>query len=256
MRAASTNSLLRALWSGVAVVGLIANAEAGTLLVNQVNPYLQYGYGLSSWDNTTAALNTEFGAPNVTVSALTLDAITLTNYDALFLTARSPGDALSVAEQAALGAYIATGRRVALIGENNSWTAWNSSMLSVVGGTYGGAETSATLTPAIVHALTAGVASWNTYTDGVVASGGTSLFSQNVATLWTASQNVVSILSVNAIDDGATSAGNLQFETNLADWLNSGPQTEVPEPASLILASLGALGLVPGAIRRRRQMAA
>jgi hypothetical protein len=245
------------LFSGLALIGLVANVEAGTLLINQVNPYLNYGYGLSEWDNTTAALDTEFGAANITVSGATLDSITLSNYDALFLTARSPGDFLSVAEQAALSAYIATGRRVALIGENSAWTAWNSTMLAVVGGTYAGSDTSATLTPAIVHQLTAGVASWDTIADGVVASGGTSVFNQNVVTLWMPGQNVVSILSINAIDDSfGASAGNLQFETNLAEWLNSGTQQEVPEPATLILACLGAVGLVPGALRRRRQQMA
>ena len=219
---------------------LTSYCNADTLLIDQRNPYLSYGYGLSLWDNMTGALNSEFGVGNIMVTSATLDNVAnLSSYDALWLTARQPDDVLSAAEQTALSAYIAAGHRVALIGENGNWTSWNNSILALVGGSYSGIDTSATLIPVLVHPLTAGITSWNTIADGI-ATGGTPLFDKNVATLWQPAQNVVSVLSVNAIDDTCgASAGNLQFENNLSVWLNSGASSVVPEPSSLTLLGLG-----------------
>jgi hypothetical protein len=213
---------------------------APTLLIEQRDPYLGYGYGLSSWDNMTAALDAVFGASNITVWSGSLDSVpNLSSYTSLWITAASPGDALSAAEQSALSTYIGAGHQVALIGENNAWSSWNNSILAPVGGSYSGTDTSDSLTPAVSNSLTAGVTSLTTLADGI-AVGGTSLFTQNVATLWGAG-NVVSLLSVNVIDDstGSTSS-NRQFETNLANVLLPGSPI-VPEPSSLTLLATAAL---------------
>jgi hypothetical protein len=225
--------------------------SAGTLLVNQVTPYDGYGYGLGSWTGMTDDLNTAFGAANITVSGSPLTNLAnLLSFDRLWITARQPGDpGLSATEIANVEAFIATGRRVVLIGENNAWTSWNNSILATVGGTYSGSVTNNTLTPALVHPLTAGVNSLNTIADGI-AVGGTPLFSQNVATLW--GESVVSLLSVNVIDDTTGALpDNPQFKTNLATWLAGSPGAQVPEPGTISLLSLGALVL--GSTLRRRK---
>jgi hypothetical protein len=225
------------------------NARSETLLIDQRNPYLGYGYGLSSWPTMTADLNTAFGGPgNVTVSGATLDNIpNLMSYDRLWITARQPGDpGLSAAEQTALSAYIAAGHRVVLTGENANWASWNNSILAPVGGSYSGSDTSATLTRVVLNSITAGVPTLNTIFDGI-AVGGTSLFNQNVVTLWEPQQNVLSILSVNVQDDNR----NVTFDGNVATWL-AAASTSVPEPSSVVIVC-GSLLAGMGWIRHRRR---
>jgi len=222
-----------------------AAPAATSLLIEQTGPYAGYGYGLTSWTGMSTALNNAFGAGNITVNSAPLNNLSyLLSFDRLWITPPNPGGSLTAAEISNVQAFIATGRRVVLLGENNSWAAWNTSILLTVGGTYSGVETSDTLTPAITHPLTAGVTSLHTIADGLagIAAGGTSVFNENVATLWGGSQSVLSLLSVNVMDD---STGNPQFRVNMAQWL-----VAVPEPTTLALLGLGALALL---ISRRRK---
>ncbi|MEX0678601.1 MAG: PEP-CTERM sorting domain-containing protein [Pirellulales bacterium] len=229
------------------LVGVLSEVRATSLLINQHNPTSIYGYGLSFWDNMSAALDSAFEPGNITVSNALLDDLgLLMTFDRLWITARTFGDpGLSATEQANLAAFIATGRRVAVIGENNNWTAWNNSILAPVGGAYSGTDTSAPLTPVLGHPITAGITTLRTGGDGI-ALGGTPLFHINVVTLWGAQLNVLSLLSVNVIDDSiGNTANNLLFETNLARWLAA------PEPSSVILFGSGAIAVFWAARRRR-----
>jgi PEP-CTERM motif len=245
----------KVLWIAVLVVSLLfclapTQAPATTLLIDQETPYLGYGYGLSSWGGMTTALNNSFGVGNITVSGSDLNNLSyLMGFDRLWLTARQPyGQTLSATEISNIEAFIVTGRRVVLIGENSAWTAWNNSILQTVGGSYSGNDTSDILTALLSNQLTAGVGTLNTTADGL-AVGGAPLFNENVATLWGGSQNVLSLLSVNVIQDGM-GTGNLQFDVNTANWL-AGQSTQVPEPATLLLLGLGIIGIA--GVRRKLQ---
>ncbi len=237
-----TSALLLAL----ALLGAPARLGAVTLLVNQTAPYGGYGYGLGWWNGMTADLNDAFGAGNVTVNASPLDNLSyLMSFDRLWLTERmDDGSALSALEIANIEAFIATGRRVVLVGENTSWTNWDISILQTVGGTFSGTEVmDAVLTPAIAHPLTVGATDVVARADGL-AVGGTPVFDQNIVTLWGDSQNVVTMLSANIIDDSYGAApGNVQFKKNLAGWL-AGGAAKAPDGAStVLLIGLGAVGL-------------
>jgi hypothetical protein len=237
-------------------VASVADAQP-KLLINQISPYLGYGYGLSYWDDMTSALNSAFGASNITVSNSPLtDLAQLLTFDRAWVTIRPFGELrLSALEIANLQAFVATGRRVALIGDNATFSAWNKSILAVVGGSYLGKEGHGFQTAFVSHPLTAGLTGIFVTEDGV-AVGGTSLFDSNVATLWSGngSDNVFSLLSANAIDDiyGA-SPGNMQFKTNIATWLAGPAITAAPEPATVYLVGIGVIALCGAARGRRRR---
>ncbi len=226
-------------------VSLAANAT-GTLLISQENPYLGYGYGLSYWNGFTADLNSAFGGSgNVALTGTDLNDLSyMEQFDALMVVARQPhGQVLSSTEIANITAYIAAGHRVLLIGENDSWADWNNSILATVGGTYSGGETDSTLNRAVVNDITMNSPFLNTFTDGL-AVGGTSLYDQNVVTMW--GPNAVSLLSINVLEDGA---GNDAFDTDLSIWLAGGSAPPTPEPATLLMLGSGAVLL---AARRKR----
>ncbi len=246
MKARFLAPLMSALLLALALLGAPARLGAVTLLVNQPAPYGGYGYGLSWWDGMTADLDDAFGAGNITVSTSPLDNLSyLMSFDRLWLSERmDDGSKLSALEIAYIEAFIATGRRVVLVGENSSWTDWNISILQTVGGSYAGNDVGdAILNPVIAHPLTAGVTDVVARADGLT-EGGTPVFDQNIVTLWGGSQNVVTMLSVNIIDDTyGAAAGNVQFKKNLAGWL-AGGAAKAPDGAStVLLIGLGVVGL-------------
>lgn len=148
-------------------------------------------------------------------------------------------------EIANVRAYIATGRRVVMIGGTfGSWGLWNSSLLATVGGTYFGSDTGNRLIPVIDHPLTAGVTFLDNYRGGI-AIGGTSLFSENVITLWSGAgnSNVVTVLSNSIFGGGG------QFDTNLANWL--AVSTAIPEPSTFVLLGMAVILLLARAWLRR-----
>jgi hypothetical protein len=235
-------------------VGASGVASAQTLYVNQTattSGGLGYGYGNASWGAMTLALESIFGASNITVNEPDLsDLPTLLGYDRLWLDQRFVGGTLTATEIGNLMAFAATGRRMVMIGENSSWAPWNTQILGIVGGSFVG-ETGGTDSPVIAHPITAGVGTVTLPTVGL-ASGGTALFTANFATLWGPSLNVLTILDVNIIGDDVLLEDNEVFASNVAAWLAGPDVAAVPEPGTVALTATGLVVVAVGTRRRRR----
>jgi len=226
-------------WDGHKL-GTIGNCGAVSF-----NVWKTLGCGEGGMIVTTNDKVARFGVSNITVAS---DTAGLLGYDRLWLDQRGAFiGSLTAQEISDIGAFVATGRRAVLIGENNDWTNWNNQILGIVGGSYSGNDTSDVINTITASPITAGVNSIYTIVDGI-AVGGLPLFDQNVATLWGTSQNVLSILSVNIMDDDyIVNNDNVTFSANTAEWLAGTP---IPEPGSITLLITG-LGLIAGIAWKR-----
>jgi len=230
-------------------MALTPTAFAGSVLVSQTGGNYAYGYG-SNWTGMTSALNS---AASVTVAADFTNLAQMLSFNALWLDQRGTTGSLTAGELSNLAAFIATGRRVVLMGENDNWTAWDNQILGLVGANLGGfLNGNAPQSPVVSNALTAGITSVSPVAMGLASAGGTNLFTQRFATLWGANQNVLVILDVNLWDNSGTgfsADSNAIFGQNVAAWI--GQQADsVPEPATYALVGAG-FALVVLARRRK-----
>ena len=224
-----------------------------TILVDQQSPYGGYSVGGTDWTAFTSALAGQPGgysvgsignAADVAAASAILIVTRDNNFGANF--------SLSSAEKANLTSFLATGGRVVILGEGNFWNLWNDSVLAFVSGGTASSGTvfSGTATANVANSLTAGVSSILVQGGGTT-SGGTALFNQNFATLW--SENLLTVLDVNVF----TQNGAPVFRDNVANWLGESLVTPaVPEPSTWAMMVLGFAGIGTMAYRRRKKTAA
>jgi hypothetical protein len=225
------------LWASSAyAVSLLVSRGVGTDVNNA-----HYYYGGSRWSELTNEINSTFNT--VTVAQNLNDLNQLLAHDRLWIDQRWVPSSLGATELANIQSFIATGRRLVMIGENNSWTNWNNQILGLVGGSYAG-ESRMTATPITTHPeLTAGVIPipfpQNSYG---TATGGEPLFDTKVATLWNGQAVTVLDVSIFTQNEVGTSP---RFRQNVIAWL------AVPKPARGILAFV-ALVTASNVFRRRK----
>ena len=234
---------VRASLAALAVLVGAGSAEAA-ILVDQTAPgSTSHTAGGPAWAGFTAQLA---GEPGGYFLGSVANAADVAAADAILVALRTGGSSLSAAEQANLNGFLASGKRVIIFGENSSFAGWNASLLGFAGGSAAG-DINGTVTPVGTHDLTAGVTSIVVPLGGG-ATGGTALFSRNVATVWRPAGNLVTILDVNVLQDAT---GNTQFTANVSDWLGASAATVVPEPATWAMMIMG-FGAAGSAVRRRR----
>jgi len=223
--------LFRTLLACLFISAYISPSHATVLVSQGVN----YGYGLGLWNNMSATLDAASGN-SIDVAPDFSNLGQMLTYDALWLDQRWTNGSLSASEVVNLTSYIATGRRVVMVGENSAWTNWNNQILGIVGGSFD-SQFSGSLTTVVANELTAGVNTVSAPLVGVAALGGTSLFDKNAVTLWGAG-NVLTMLDVNICADNNWGANdNATFCGNVASWIST--PASVPEPSIILLLGSG-----------------
>ncbi|MHC5027479.1 MAG: hypothetical protein ACYTGR_12060, partial [Planctomycetota bacterium] len=204
--------------AAIAIMLCAGTVEAASLLVSQGvdGRFFERYYGGADWSNLTAEIDARFDS--VTVAADFEDLGQMLTFDRLWLDQRWLSGSLSATELANLATFIATGRRVVMIGENDLWAGWNNQILGLVGGSYA-SQSSGTATALDVPPLTDGVTTIDLNGAGTagIASGARALFDINWSTLW--DDNVVTALDINAWRDSDWSGSNAQFGINVVEWL-------------------------------------
>jgi len=209
--------------AAVLLSGSAASAQP-RLLASQETHGFGFGYGDTRYDNFSAEIDRWFTA--VDIAPNLEDLSLMLQYDAVMVQLRTWGAVLTPTEKTNLTQYIATGRRVLMIGENPSlWFQWNVDLCTVAGGTATNQESNGVYTVANqIPILTDGVTSVE-IPNGGIASGGTSIFTINTATLWdgNGTDNVLTMLDVNVFeDDRWGTLDGARFSANVAQWLGSG----------------------------------
>ncbi|AGN11274.1 hypothetical protein [Simiduia agarivorans] len=225
---------------------LSVNASAGTILFND-----QSAGSLGDLSATNLNVyNAVIGAGNTVSTGLLTDVSALDSSDSLWLSTSTFNDNLSGGELSNLNDYINSGRRVVLHGENSNWSGWNTSLLDLLGGTWG-VGCDSWLTPVVGNSngLTNGVSEINIPCDAHVTSGDRiDLVLDGSISVWGAHENVLLILDGNWLADGF-SAPNLDFAKNIGNWLADSSRVSVSEPSGLVIFCIALLGF--GISRRK-----
>ncbi len=219
--------ILTFLLAAIMIFAAAGIALAESILLSQGRGEEFYGDGI--WNSMTNALNIATNN-NVTVVLDFEDLDRMLCYDAIWLDQRWLSGSLSALETSNISAFIATGRKVVMIGENGVyWYNWNNQILGLAGGVqsstinYWGTPTGAgnnALSPYNVYGQI-------TVNSASVAIGGTPLYTTNFATVWGAAQNVLTVLDLTPFEETyQTLPGHVEFVNNIAAWVaDSGPAT-------------------------------
>jgi len=226
-------------------ISLLVSALALSTSVNSasilVSTGYTYAYGFSNWSNMTNAMDTATGG-NVDTTINFEDLNLMLNYDALWLDQRYTYGSLTSSEVSNITTFANTGRRVVMIGENDSWLNWNNQILGIGGGA-SGANASGSISTVVSNDITNGVSSIHVGGSAGTATGGTSLFSTNVVTLW-GNDNVLTILDSGICSDGRWGTeDDAIFCGNVANWAAASTVSAVPVPAAFWLFGSGLIGL-------------
>ena len=240
---------LAGLVTGLLVFSIVNIANATSILLSEGQNYYAH-YGDTSWTNMTSTLDFASGNSVDVVSGFS-DLSLMLGYDALWLDQRYHGT-LTSTESSNVSAFLSTGKRVVMIGENDNWHDWNIQLIEdIAGGSYVGGSTSGVFPTVANNDLTAGVSSVYLPSGAETAGGGTSLFTYNFATLW--NSNLLTVLDSNLFANAYWNYNNNSvFATNIANWVTADVEP-VPEPATMLLFGTGLVGLVGSRLRKKKK---
>ncbi len=225
-------------WSLVALAALLVarqQAVASGSVADCVTPNDDgSGYAHFAWTGMTADLNAANAGPLASVADLS-NLSQLMNYTGIWVDTRQPTTGtMTSAETTNLQAFIATGRRVVLIGGlgpqpgNPNYSSWNDAILNAVGGPTGTTRFTSSATPAFATSSVTNGVSAIAVPSGAVVSSGVTLFADRVATIWGPARNALVLLDQSALDDDALPMlSNSTFAANLAAWV-AGSLTDGP----------------------------
>lgn len=194
-------------------------ASAVSVLIREGETNL-YGYGKNDWDEMTDLMNSELGSSNISV-VTNFNSVNLDDYDTVWVDIGIISQTLGAGEITKLQSFIDNDKKVVLFGENDYWGTWNGSLLNVVSATDDVEASDEVLTPSLSHQLTRNISNIRVIFAGTT-SGGTSLFSKKVVTLWGDNLNVFLAFDINMFDDDFINDNNNRvFAHNLLNWLQN-----------------------------------
>lgn len=231
----SIGNLLHKILLGIVL--LSANAvHAGLVLTVDRDGFYEAGYqyggaNIRSFSNYLDEFaSVEFGDFD--------DLATMLTYDSIWIPFADQEQTLTPLESANLSAFIATGRRVFMHGENFHWKTWNDSMLALVGAVSSPTRVSNGVAVSLAdHELTTGAKFIYIIGGGRIdAAQAVSLYSQEAIHLW--GDNVVSVLEASMFSNSYSDRWqNDRFIRNLAGWLGA-DFAPVPVPGTFGLVLL------------------